>query len=226
MDPAVSPPAMTTPATVATILEELEQVLRARKREDPEQSYVAGLLRDGSDAVLRKVGEECVETLLAAKNGSRAEVIHEVADLWFHLLVMMVDLDIGTREILNELVARVRPPSPWDPEALPQTAGDQRGYQRRVHALVLNLHMANGLRLTGETRDLSLTGLRLKTAFRPVWQLVGEVGFFELKLHQRSHRFEFEVVRIRGEDEIALQLQKDAGLFGYVLSQDAFRDLF
>ncbi len=73
---------------------------------DPARSYVARLAGQGRDAVLKKIGEECVEVVLAAKNGERAAAIHELADLQFHLLVWMALEDIHPADLERELGAR------------------------------------------------------------------------------------------------------------------------
>lgn len=88
------------------VLTELAQVLAARKTADPRSSYVAGLYAKGLDAILKKVGEEATETVIAAKGGDRAALIHELADLWFHILVLMAHKDIAPAELLSELERR------------------------------------------------------------------------------------------------------------------------
>jgi phosphoribosyl-ATP pyrophosphohydrolase len=87
-------------------LEKLAAVLEQRKGADPDSSYVAGLYDRGLDAILRKIGEEATETLLAAKGGNDAELIHETADLWFHTLVMLASRGLGPGDILDELESR------------------------------------------------------------------------------------------------------------------------
>lgn len=91
-------------------IEELTRVLQARRTAEPESSYVAGLYRRGLNRILEKVGEEAVEVILAARDtessGDRAPLVHEVADLWFHTLVMLVHLDIDPAEVLTELDRR------------------------------------------------------------------------------------------------------------------------
>jgi len=93
-------------------LEQLAAVLDARRSADPESSYVAQLHQRGLNKILEKVGEEATETLLAAKDvevddaQSRQDLIGEVADLWFHSLVMLSHLDIDHREVLAELARR------------------------------------------------------------------------------------------------------------------------
>ncbi|HRA79771.1 MAG TPA: phosphoribosyl-ATP diphosphatase, partial [Burkholderiaceae bacterium] len=72
-----------------SILERLAAVLESRKGADPERSYVAKLLAKGPDAILKKIGEEATETILAAKDGAPDRIVAETADLWFHCLVML-----------------------------------------------------------------------------------------------------------------------------------------
>lgn len=87
-------------------LEKLAAVLEQRKDADPVTSYVAGLYAGGLDTILQKIGEEATETLLAAKNGNNAELVHETADLWFHTLVMLASRGLGPADILDELESR------------------------------------------------------------------------------------------------------------------------
>jgi phosphoribosyl-ATP pyrophosphohydrolase len=84
----------------------LSQVLEARKGAAPDSSYVASLYAKGLDAILKKVGEEATETLLAAKSGDGAQVVHETADLWFHTLVMLASLNLKPEQVLAELERR------------------------------------------------------------------------------------------------------------------------
>jgi phosphoribosyl-ATP pyrophosphohydrolase len=88
------------------VLRNLTEVLRARKLAAPDDSYVASLYRRGLDTILRKVGEESIETILAARNGKPDEIIHETADLWFHSMVMLVALDLDPAAVLTELDRR------------------------------------------------------------------------------------------------------------------------
>ena len=88
------------------ILARLEQVIAERRSADPGSSYVASLNAKGLDAILKKVGEEATETLLAAKSGERSQVIHETADLWFHCLVMLGWHGIPVADVLDELARR------------------------------------------------------------------------------------------------------------------------
>lgn len=88
------------------VLAELYRTLQARKGADAESSYVARLYRDGLDAILKKVGEEAAETLIAAKNADRAALVHELADLWFHSLVLMAAQDVPLSALTGELARR------------------------------------------------------------------------------------------------------------------------
>lgn len=88
------------------VLETLTTVIEQRRKANPNDSYVAKLLADGVDEVLRKVGEEATETILAAKNGDKAQIIHETADLWFHTLVMLAQQNLDVNEVLHELEQR------------------------------------------------------------------------------------------------------------------------
>lgn len=87
-------------------LTNLATVLEARKSAAADSSYVASLYAKGLDAILKKVGEEAAETIVAAKNGERKAVVHEVADLWFHTMVMLAKLDLHPDDVLNELERR------------------------------------------------------------------------------------------------------------------------
>jgi phosphoribosyl-ATP pyrophosphohydrolase len=87
-------------------LEQLDAVLAQRRRAAPEDSYVAQLLHKGLDKILEKVGEEAAETLIAAKNGEREQIVAETADLWFHTLVMLNHFDLGSQDVLQELERR------------------------------------------------------------------------------------------------------------------------
>ncbi|ACL71317.1 phosphoribosyl-ATP diphosphatase [Thioalkalivibrio sulfidiphilus] len=88
------------------ILEELARVLEARKQAAPDSSYVAGLYAKGLDAILKKVGEEATETVVAAKNGDPEQIVYETADLWFHCLVMLAHQGLGPEAVLAELGRR------------------------------------------------------------------------------------------------------------------------
>ena len=88
------------------VLAELYDTLQARKGANAQDSYVAKLYRDGLDAILKKVGEEATETVIAAKSGDRAALVHELADLWFHSLVLMAHRDVPLGELTAELDRR------------------------------------------------------------------------------------------------------------------------
>ena len=88
------------------ILNRLADLLEQRKAADPTSSYVAKLYDKGMDSILKKVGEEATETVIAAKGGNKEEIIYETADLWFHTLVMLAKADLKPQDILNELARR------------------------------------------------------------------------------------------------------------------------
>ncbi len=85
----------------------LEAVLEERKNADPKDSYVAHLYHKGLDKILKKIGEEATETVIAAKDGDRAQIVYEMADLWFHSLVLLSQQGIRAEEILAELERRM-----------------------------------------------------------------------------------------------------------------------
>lgn len=87
-------------------LERLAEVLEARKQADPDSSYVAKLYAKGLDSILKKVGEEATETVLAAKGDSDEHLVYETADLWFHTLVMLAHKGLGPADVLHELDRR------------------------------------------------------------------------------------------------------------------------
>jgi phosphoribosyl-ATP pyrophosphohydrolase len=87
-------------------LSDLYATLLARRGADPAGSYVASLHAKGLDAILKKVGEEAAETLIAAKNGEREALVHELADLWFHTLVLMAHQDLPPQALADELARR------------------------------------------------------------------------------------------------------------------------
>jgi len=91
---------------VSDILQTLTQVLEQRKNADPESSYVASLYAKGIDHILKKLGEEATETVIAAKNDDVDDLIYETADLWFHSLVMLVHKDVNPELVLKELERR------------------------------------------------------------------------------------------------------------------------
>ena len=88
------------------IIQQLTQVLAERKTADPDKSYVAGLYAKGLDQILKKVGEEAAETIIAAKNENKEQLIYEMADLWFHSMVLLIHQGIEPQSVLNELERR------------------------------------------------------------------------------------------------------------------------
>ena len=88
------------------ILLRLMTVLASRKDADADSSYVAGLYAKGLDAILKKIGEESAETIIAAKSGDKQQIVHETADLWFHCLVMLAQQNLHAQQVLEELERR------------------------------------------------------------------------------------------------------------------------
>jgi phosphoribosyl-ATP pyrophosphohydrolase len=88
------------------LLERLEAAVAARRHADPASSYVASLHAKGIDQILKKVGEEAIETVIASKSGDRHQIVHETADLWFHCLVMLSHHGVAVAEVLEELERR------------------------------------------------------------------------------------------------------------------------
>lgn len=101
---------MRSKKVMSDILNALAQVLEERKLADADSSYVAGLYQKGLNKILEKVGEECTETIIAAKDaaisGDNSDVIYETADLWFHSLVMLSALGESPDSVLKELEKR------------------------------------------------------------------------------------------------------------------------
>jgi len=90
----------------AGILQRLAEAIAERRGADPSGSHVAGLFAKGQDAVLKKVAEEAAETLLAAKDGDKLQLVRETADLWFHCLVLLAWHGLGPEDVLAELRRR------------------------------------------------------------------------------------------------------------------------
>ncbi len=88
------------------ILQRLTETIRARKQAAPDNSYVAKLFGKGENAILKKVGEEATEVLLAAKGGDRTHLVYETADLWFHCMVLLAQHDLSADDVLAELARR------------------------------------------------------------------------------------------------------------------------
>jgi phosphoribosyl-ATP pyrophosphohydrolase len=87
-------------------LARLAQVIEMRRGGDPDKSYVARLFSKGSDAILKKIGEEATETVMAGKEGDRQKVVYEVADLWFHSMLLLAQLGLKPADVLAELERR------------------------------------------------------------------------------------------------------------------------
>lgn len=91
---------------MSNVLTKLAEILESRKIAAPDSSYVASLYAKGLDATLKKIGEEAVETVIAAKDGDLEQVIYETTDLWFHTLVMLAQMGLRPEQVLAELERR------------------------------------------------------------------------------------------------------------------------
>ncbi len=91
---------------MSNVLQQLAEILEQRKLESAEKSYVASLYAKGINTILKKIGEEAAETIIAAKDGDKQQIIYETADLWFHCMVLLADQGLGPEDILNELQRR------------------------------------------------------------------------------------------------------------------------
>lgn len=89
------------------VLSEVHQTLLARLEADPSSSYVASLYSKGLDSILKKIGEEATETVMAAKDGNPDKVVYEVADLWFHTMVLLAQQGLEPQHIIDELARRM-----------------------------------------------------------------------------------------------------------------------
>jgi len=87
-------------------LKSLDKILQQRKSAAPDSSYVASLYHKGLNQILKKMAEEAGETIIAAKDGDREQIIYETADLWFHTMVMLAHNNLSTHDILQELERR------------------------------------------------------------------------------------------------------------------------
>jgi phosphoribosyl-ATP pyrophosphohydrolase len=88
------------------ILQRLTETLEARKSASPDSSYVAKLFSKGEDAILKKIGEEATELILASKSGDKTHLVYEAADLWFHCMVLLAQHGLNANDVLNELARR------------------------------------------------------------------------------------------------------------------------
>ncbi|KAB2321166.1 phosphoribosyl-ATP diphosphatase [Betaproteobacteria bacterium SCN1] len=91
---------------MSDILDRLAATLETRKQAAPDSSYVAKLYAKGTDAILKKIGEEATETVMAGKDGEPEKIVYEVADLWFHTLVLLAHKNLSPADVLNELARR------------------------------------------------------------------------------------------------------------------------
>lgn len=87
-------------------LSRLATVIESRKSADPDSSYVARLFHKGTDAILKKIGEEATETVMAAKDGDAKKIVYEVADLWFHSMIALSAFGLKPADVLAELERR------------------------------------------------------------------------------------------------------------------------
>jgi phosphoribosyl-ATP pyrophosphohydrolase len=87
-------------------LRRLADTIASRRGADPDKSYVARLLAKGEDAILKKIGEEATETVMAAKDGDPKRIVAETADLWFHCLVMLAHYGLRPEDVIAELERR------------------------------------------------------------------------------------------------------------------------
>lgn len=92
---------------MSDLLQELAKLLHERKSADPSISYVASLYADAPDAILKKIGEEAAEVIIAGKSNDNDAIIHEIADLWFHTLILLSSQGLGPEEVINELGQRL-----------------------------------------------------------------------------------------------------------------------
>ena len=88
------------------ILDDLECVILSRKASPSADSYVSSLFAKGKDEILKKIGEEAVEVIIASKSADRQQIVHELADLWFHCMVLMSEEGLSHSDIFKELEAR------------------------------------------------------------------------------------------------------------------------
>jgi phosphoribosyl-AMP cyclohydrolase / phosphoribosyl-ATP pyrophosphohydrolase len=92
--------------TNISFLNQLNELINERKKDLPENSYTTKLFKEGANRIIQKVGEEAIETVIAAKNRDKKEIINETADLIYHLLVMLSEQDINLEDVVNKLVER------------------------------------------------------------------------------------------------------------------------
>ena len=90
----------------AEVLQRLTATLEQRKSAPPESSYVSSLYAKGTDSICKKVAEEAAETIMAAKDGDKPHLVYEVADLWFHSLILLAQFGLSAKDVLGELQRR------------------------------------------------------------------------------------------------------------------------
>lgn len=95
-----------SPTNSNDTLARLAEIIESRKGGDPDKSYVARLFNKGTDAILKKVGEEATETVMAAKDGDPRKIVYEVADLWFHSMIALAQFGLKPADVLAELERR------------------------------------------------------------------------------------------------------------------------
>ena len=88
------------------VLQRIAESIESRKKGDPERSYVAKLFAKGDDAMLKKIGEEATEVVMAAKDGNRLHLVGEVTDLWFHCMIVLARHGLGPHDVLAEMHRR------------------------------------------------------------------------------------------------------------------------
>ena len=91
---------------MSQVLDKIAEVLESRKQAEADTSYVANLYAKGQDAILKKIGEEATETVMAAKDGDKKQIVYETADLWFHTMVLLANEGLGPNDVLAELDRR------------------------------------------------------------------------------------------------------------------------
>jgi phosphoribosyl-ATP pyrophosphohydrolase len=91
---------------ISDVLDRVAATIRSRRGADPASSYVASLFAKGDDAILKKIGEEATETVMAGKDGDKLRIASEIADLWFHCLVLLARHDMGPDDIRREFLRR------------------------------------------------------------------------------------------------------------------------
>ncbi|MGN7613346.1 phosphoribosyl-ATP diphosphatase [Magnetococcales bacterium HHB-1] len=237
--------------TQQNILNHLSETLQQRRDSPPEDipkaSYTAKLLKSGENAILRKIGEEATEVILAAKSDHPDELIKEIADLWFFSLVTLTHKNLSFNDVLDELIQRAQ-------SKKENITPEKRSHTRHTHRRKVNLQMRRGDTLLATTTNISLNGLLVTCDTPPKNELLEEEGFFELEVEKpistpsirmefssptpqnlantqssvrehRHFRFHFKVVRIK-EKQMGLKILQGQGLFGFAISKELLEDIF